>query len=165
MILVVYLLKSAVSCFYVSSAHLFYLGSFHSYYAGHGSTYYQPHQHSLSVRQPQLPRCQANGCPNLVHYELNLAEDLRAFTYCSPECRDSHLLPIERANLRVELEDMKKKLQEAAASEISPKPIQRQSSYEHSSAHAGVSHSSSTSTGGKRSVCYFCWLVCHYIAQ
>ena len=76
---------------------------------------------------PDLPPCTADGCTNKVWYEFGLQEDLRAFSYCSPECRDRHLLPIKRLELEEELEVMKQELERVAARD-SPKMTQRQQS-------------------------------------
>ena len=92
--------------------------------------------HQPSRPHPQLPECHANGCYNRVHCDPSLPEGLRQFSYCSPECRDRHLLPLEKVNLPVALSDMKKKLQEVAAAEkrsTSLSGLQRQSSSEYSS--------------------------------
>ena len=106
---------------------------------------YQPsyvHYHHQPRPQPQLPQCEANGCYNPVHYDPSLPKGLRVFAYCSPECRDRYLLPKERVNLTVDLDNMKKKLQEVAATEkrsALSSGLQRQSSYEHSSRPASSS--------------------------
>lgn len=80
------------------------------------------------VPPPDLPPCAADGCTNKVWYDFNLRE---AFSYCSPECRDRHLLPIRRHALEEELEVMKKELERVAAKD-SPKMMQRQQSNGHS---------------------------------
>ena len=127
-----------ITCFLYYAAT--FLGDLH-YNAGgsvpqsYPSSHIQYHQPTRP--HPQLPQCQANGCFNLVHYDPSLPEGLRQFSYCSPECRDRHLLPIEKVNLTVALSDMKKKLQEVAAAEkrspSSSTTLQRQSSSEYSS--------------------------------
>lgn len=97
---------------------------------------------------PDLPSCTADGCTNKVHYEFDLQEDLRAFNYCSPECRDRHLLPIRRRELEEELAEMKQEL-ERVATKDSPKMMQRQQSNGQSSGQLPQSdrgHSSSPSS-------------------
>ena len=53
-----------------------------------------------------LPRCSAPGCHNKVHYD----SELGPFDYCSPECRDRHLLPIERRKLEEDIKNLSKKM-------------------------------------------------------
>ena len=77
---------------------------------------------------PDLQPCAADGCTNKVWYDFELRE---AFSYCSPECRDYHLLPIRRRELEGELEMMKKELERVVAKD-SPKMMQRQQSNGHS---------------------------------
>ena len=120
------------------------------YSAGGSVQSYQPshvqyHHHYQPRPQLQLPQCQANGCYKPVHYDPGLPEGLRTFAYCSPQCRDRHLLPIEKVNLTVALGDMKKKLQEVAAAEKKRPLSTKQSSPEHSSRPVGSS--SFTGTG------------------
>ena len=93
---------------------------------------------------PNLPLCSADGCTNKVWYEFGLREDLRSFSYCSPECRDRHLLPIRRHELQEELEEMKLELQRVVAKD-SPKMMQRQQSNRQSSQLSGSRSSASTS--------------------
>ena len=124
----------------ITMSHHYDAGSVQLHQPSH--FHHHHHHHHEPRPQPQLPQCQANGCFNPVHCDPSLPEGLHAFAYCSPECRDRHLLPIERVNLTVGLDDMKKKLQEvAAADKRSPSSsvLQRQSSYEHSSRPAGSS--------------------------
>ena len=74
--------------------------------------------------------CLADGCTNSVWYEPGLPESLRSsFAYCSPGCRDRHLLPIRRQQLSNELEELKQELQRAAASDSGTKTVQQQPSY------------------------------------
>ena len=73
---------------------------------------------------PDLLLCAANGCTNKVWYEFDLRE---AFDYCSPECRDRHLLPIKNRELEEELVAMRLELENEARKD-SPKMIQRQQS-------------------------------------
>ena len=110
---------------------------------------YQPsyvQYHQPTRPHPQLPECRANGCFNRVHCDPSLPEGLRQFSYCSPECRDRHLLPMEKVNLTVDLGDMKKKLQEVAAAEkrspSSSTVLQRQSSSEYQSSRPAAGASS-----------------------
>ena len=53
---------------------------------------------------PDLPRCPALDCHNKVHYD----SELGPFDYCSPECRDRHLLPIERRKLEEDIKNLSK---------------------------------------------------------
>ena len=96
---------------------------------------------------PDLRSCTADGCTNKVWYEFDLQEDLRAFSYCSPECRDRHLLPIKRYELEEELAVMKQEL-ERVATKDSPKMMQRQQSSNGQSSQRlpGQRHSSSTTS-------------------
>ena len=119
---------------------------------------------------PDLPLCLADGCTNKVWYEFDLQnQDLRAFSYCSPECRDRHLLPIRKHKLQEELEEMKVELQRVAAKD-SPKTMQRQQSNGQSSQLSGRGHNSppSASTATVKCMRYFnrllkvilsCWLI------
>lgn len=71
-----------------------------SAYGGHsGVSGYSPHAyggyHSQVPPSLHLPQCSAEGCYNKVHYD----RELGPFDYCSPECRDRHLLPKERQEL------------------------------------------------------------------
>ena len=120
----------------------------HRDYSAGGSvhSYNQPphvqYHHYQPRPQLQLPPCQANDCFNVVHYDPSLPEGLRVFAYCSPQCRDRHLLPIEKVNLTVDLGNMKKKLQEVAVAEKrspSSSVLRRQLSSEYSSRPAGSS--------------------------
>ena len=65
----------------------------------------------------ELPRCAADGCQNQVWYDPGLGQAL--FSYCSPECRDRHLLPIQKQKLKEELEELKMELQQEVVKEIS----------------------------------------------
>ena len=69
-----------------------------------GSGFAAPVQHAshypqLTPLTPDLPQCQAPGCYRKVHYD----SELGPFDYCSPECRDQHLLPIEREKLKADI--------------------------------------------------------------
>lgn len=82
-----------------------------------------------SHRNPQLPQCQAKGCTNLVHYDPDLPEGLSTtFSYCSPRCRDTNLLPTNRAALTKDLKELKEELQKVVATEKSLKLKQQSSS-------------------------------------
>ena len=65
----------------------------------------------------QLPQCEADGCQNQVWYDPGLGQAL--FSYCSPECRDRHLLPIQKQKLKDDLEELKMELQQEVVKEIS----------------------------------------------
>ena len=49
-----------------------------------------------------LPICKATGCDKTVH----LQDGIGAFDYCSPKCRDRHLIPKEQVKLEKDLEDL-----------------------------------------------------------
>jgi hypothetical protein len=85
--------------------------------AGHSSTSQAPFQPAqptyVPVQQPQYPSylaslkdCAAGGCSKKVHYD----HELGPFDYCSPECRDRHLLPSEREKLKKDVEDYSMKM-------------------------------------------------------
>ena len=78
----------------------------------------------------QLPPCQAEGCTKLVHFEAGLQGDMCGFAYCSPECRDYHLLPIYQTELKRELVEMKEELHKVAVADVtrSSPNLMRQSS-------------------------------------
>ena len=97
-------------------------------------------------RQPQVPVCLADGCINVVWYEPGLQKDLQVFDYCSPECRDRHLLPISRLMLAEDLIAMKQELHRVTTSEVSQKSNKpnRQLSKEHSSSLLALSATSTT---------------------
>ena len=44
------------------------------------------------------------------------------FHYCSPECRNKHLLPIEKDKLRKELEELAEQLRTAAVADVTNRP-------------------------------------------
>ena len=120
--------------------------------AGGSVQSYQPSHVQYHHHQPrpqlQLPQCRANGCNKPVHYDPGLPVGLRTFAYCSPQCRDRDLLPLEKANLTAALNDMKRKLQEVATAEKrspSSSVLQRQPLHESSrpagsSSFTGVGH-------------------------
>ena len=75
---------------------------------------------------PKRPQCQANGCTKPVFYDPELPEELAtAFSYCTPHCRNLHLLPGNSATLVDELKELKKELQGIVAAEKSAKPKQQ----------------------------------------
>ena len=85
--------------------------------AGHSSTSQAPFQPAqptyVPVQQPQYPSylaslkdCAADSCSKKVHYDYELGP----FDYCSPECRDRHLLPLEREKLKKDIEDYSMKM-------------------------------------------------------
>ena len=65
------------------------------------SGYTPPSQVPPSVN---LPRCPATGCYKKVHYD----DVLGPFDYCSPECRDRHLLPMEQRKLKEDIANFSK---------------------------------------------------------
>ena len=52
--------------------------------------------HSVANSGPYLKNCAADGCFNKVHYD----PELGPFDYCSPPCRDRHILPQVQKKLR-----------------------------------------------------------------
>lgn len=92
--------------------------------------YHQPHYQPLDHHNPRLhhfhhdiesgpfhlPQCQALGCTNPVHCDYSLPKHLQTFNYCSPQCRDNHLLPTERTALETVLEPYKMELQSVSES-------------------------------------------------
>ena len=85
---------------------------------GHSDPYSQAHTHSHHY-YPQPPAhrpvCGANGCTSLVHWE----PDVGSFDYCSPECRNKHLLPVQKALLSSELKELTDQLHAAAVADAS----------------------------------------------
>ena len=73
------------------------------YVGSTASGYTPPNQVPPSVN---LPRCPAVACHNKVHYDNVLGP----FDYCSPECRDSHLLPIEQQKLKGDIASFSKNI-------------------------------------------------------
>lgn len=59
-----------------------------------------PQQYYYSYSAPLLKDCAALDCKNKVHYD----PELGPFDYCSPGCRDIHLLPRERKKLMEDIE-------------------------------------------------------------
>ena len=89
-------------------------------YPGHGCSdpYSQSHTHSHHhYPQPPStrPQCGANGCTNLVHWE----PDVGSFDYCTPECRNKHLLPIYKDQLLSDLEELTDQLHTDAVADAS----------------------------------------------
>ena len=74
------------------------------YYAP--SAVYTPPQQYHVNSAPILKQCGADGCANKVHYDAELGP----FDYCSPGCRDRHLLPLERAQLKRDIEENSRKI-------------------------------------------------------
>ena len=65
-------------------------------------SYYSPSvipQTTSKLPPSNLPRCSAVGCHQKVYYDYELGP----FDYCSPECRDRHLLFNDRAALRADI--------------------------------------------------------------
>ena len=93
-----------------------------SVYQGSHS-HHSEHQHRHVPRS--LPKCKADRCSNRVHYEEGVGE----FDYCSPGCRDKHLLPTEQKSLKKDLEDLAKHLHVHVApkqSKNKPPDLERQ---------------------------------------
>ena len=121
-----------------------------------GSHHSPPLSHHSQWQPPvHLPQCQADGCSKPVWYERGLQGQLCAFTYCSPECRDRHLLPISRDQLKQDLDDLKEELYKAAKEDaLSLKSAAQESSTKRSSSsggHGAETHSSISLAG--RSMC------------
>ena len=73
--------------------------------------YYPPTTHYtqpplVANAGPFLKECSATGCSSRVHYDAELGP----FDYCSPECRDRHLLPQEREKLRRDIDENRTKM-------------------------------------------------------
>ena len=51
--------------------------------------------------QAEVPKCNAIGCLKSVHYE----KEFGFFKYCSPKCRDDHLLPEYNIKLDEEIDN------------------------------------------------------------
>lgn len=90
---------------------------------GYGVYYGQQQTHFSHV--PVRPTCRADGCTRLVHFEMGIHPNFGCFDYCSPECRDRHMLPILHAQLEKDI----KSLQENAHSQVIPmiSPTRQQS--------------------------------------
>ena len=113
---------------------------------------HQPYR-GQATHSPHLPLCRAPGCFNRVHCDYSLPVDLPDFNYCSPQCRDSHLLPTEREKLRGDLENLKGILQAVSADGFDvakPQlPVNQQSSANSTSLSSRVGKSKQTTpTGG-----------------
>ena len=80
--------------------------SYHSggSYPSHGSYSHYPQPPSTR------PKCGADWCTNPVHWEPGVGN----FDYCSPECRNKHLLPIQKAQLHSDLKEMTDRLHTSA---------------------------------------------------
>ena len=61
---------------------------------------------SPAYSAPILKDCTADGCSRKVHYD----QELGPFDYCSPECRDRHLLPQEQDKLKDDIEGNRKNM-------------------------------------------------------
>ena len=66
-------------------------GGIHSH--SHPTSSYDRHHYQPTP--VKCPQCSASGCDNPVHYE----PDVGLFDYCTPKCRDEHLLPKEKSDL------------------------------------------------------------------
>ena len=78
----------------------------------YGQSYTHSHHH-YPRPPPNRPQCGADECTNLVHWE----PDVGSFDYCSPECRNKHLLPIQKARLSSDLEELTDQLHAAAVAD------------------------------------------------
>ena len=56
-------------------------------------------QYSSHSHQLKLPECAASGCKNFVYHDPLLGK----FDYCSPKCRDEHLLPSYNKKLKEDI--------------------------------------------------------------
>ena len=63
--------------------------------------YVPPAVHHSANSGPFLKKCAADWCSNKAHYD----HELGPFDYCTPQCRDRHLLPQERMKLREEISE------------------------------------------------------------
>lgn len=66
----------------------------------------QPSTVERQYYTPSLKACPAEGCHNKVHYD----PELGPFDYCSPACRDRHLLPQERERLKKDIKEYSRKI-------------------------------------------------------
>ena len=73
-------------------------------YAPYGSEYSAPVQAQL----PSLPTCKRRDCSNPVHYDPTFGP----FEYCSPQCRDAHLLEPEREKLLNDIAQQTKEIRQ-----------------------------------------------------
>ena len=89
------------------------------YYATYPSDYY----HELQVWPPPPPddleTCAAADCNDRVYYDRMLPYDMRAFKFCSPECRDKAILETHKYQLEDDLEELRKRLRAAACEDKS----------------------------------------------
>lgn len=97
-----------------SGQHGGYPSGVYSDYA-YGDPYPYSHQHYYPPQPPaNLQQCRATGCAKPVHWEPDVLGD---FNYCSPECRNKHLLPIEKDQLKADLEELAEQLRVAAVTD------------------------------------------------
>ena len=75
-------------------------------YGGQSQRESQPSAVEMQYYAPSLKVCPADGCTNKVHYDYELGP----FDYCSPACRDRHLLPRERERLKKDIEEYSRKI-------------------------------------------------------
>ena len=61
---------------------------------------FYPLDHVHSSHSQRLPICQATGCRNPVYCDPLLGQ----FIYCSPKCRDEHLLPSYNKKLKEDID-------------------------------------------------------------
>ena len=72
-----------------------------------GASHPAPSQYTAQAYSaPILKKCAAEYCSSDVHYD----HELGPFDYCSPECRDRHLLPLEQERLKRDIEKNKEKM-------------------------------------------------------
>ena len=57
-------------------------------YSSEGGAHYPVQQ-----MQYQTVQCKADDCNNPIHAEMGIPPRFGAFEYCSPQCRDRHMLP------------------------------------------------------------------------
>lgn len=72
---------------------------------GHGG-YHSQHYQPQHYQPASLSECKADGCASRVHYD----PEVGAFDYCSPSCRDNHLLPTEVERLKADIEELVEQL-------------------------------------------------------
>ena len=133
------------------------------------AAHYPQSHHGYSYHQQplKLSNCEAAGCAKPVHYDYNLPKHLPAFKYCSPECRDRDLLPMERRKLKKDLDELKETLQTAALTldtVTNKEQFAKKPSHEPTVAHKETGNSSSTNPEGQpryRRRCFISTLSTH----
>ena len=77
---------------------------------------------SVQAQRPSLPKCKRSGCSNQVHIDPSYGP----FDYCSPQCRDAHLLPSDRDKLQKEIDQFMKSSPSSLESQVAiPDSLQR----------------------------------------